>query len=135
MHISTEQCRTSMFLGLKRVVSEDYKTTKIHILDICRKFNIFDSITKIGFIADGALWNCVANKLPSIKNDIEIPMSGRCNSHNVDKITKEWYQKFLILRVVGQRLFHNSVLKTIISISTKLAYLKLINASRTRKFN
>ena len=92
MHISTEQSRTSMFLGLKRVVSEDYKTTKTHILDTCRKFNIFDSITKIGFIADGALWSCVANKLPSIKNDIEIPMAGRCNCHNVDKITKEWYQ-------------------------------------------
>lgn len=89
MHVSTEQCRTSMFLGLKRVVSEDYKTTKLHIIDICRKFKIYDSISKVGFIADGALWNCIAQKLPSIKNDIEIPMAAVCNSHKVNNITQE----------------------------------------------
>ena len=80
-----------MFLGLKRLVSEDYKTTKLQLIDICRKFGLFDSIEKVGFVADGALWSCVANKLPSIKNDIELPVSNRCMSHIVHRCTQEWY--------------------------------------------
>ena len=99
-HINTDSDRACMFLGLKRVVSEDYKTTKLHILDICRKFNIFNSIQKVAFVADGALWSCVANKLSSIKDDIEIPISNRCISHGFHRATQEWCQINLFISMV-----------------------------------
>ena len=88
-HISTDSTHVCMFLSLKRLVSEDYKTTKMEIIDTCRKFNLLESIKNIGFVADGALWNCVASKIPSIENDIELPVSNRCFSHSFHRISQE----------------------------------------------
>ena len=85
----TDGTHACMFLGLKRLVSEDYKTTKMELIETLRKFNLLDSIQQIGFVADGALWSCVANKIPSIENDIEIPVSNRCLSHSFHRISQE----------------------------------------------
>lgn len=102
IHLRTESQNTCMFLGLKRVVSEDFKSTKLHIIETCKKFNLYDSIQNIGFTADGALHTIMSNRIPGIKNDIEVPVGGRCASHIFHRIIQERFINFISSKV-GQR--------------------------------
>ena len=77
-----------MFLGLKRVVSEDFKSTKMHIIEMCKKFNLYQSIEQIGFVTDGALYG-VADRIASIKDDIELPIKNRCMCHILQRVIQE----------------------------------------------
>ena len=93
-HLRTESQNTCMFLGLKRVVSEDFKSTKLHIIETCKKFNIYESIQNIGFTSDGALHSIMSNRIPGIKDDIEVPVDGRCVSHIIHRIVQERFVNF-----------------------------------------
>jgi len=109
IHLRTESQNTCMFLCLKRVVSEDFKSTKLHIIETCKKFNLYDSIQNIGFTADGALHTIMSNRIPGIKNDIEVPVGGRCASHIIHRIVQERFIN--IISKVGQRVIENNLAK------------------------